>query len=96
MLPFSLIEDILDFSRQLGENINIGRGIVMGTLFLTHQRNVDECHQRHSVFTFAPFICLSIGIVALGDELGCTAIVFLVVTVDDNFYVFVIDVQPDM
>ena len=96
LMFFLLTEGFLDFSRQFGKNIIIGRGIIMGTLFLIHQRDVDQRHQRYCMITLAPFICLRIGIIALCDELGCTTIVFLIVAIDYDFYFLVVDVQPDM
>ena len=99
MLMFSLLlltEGFLDFAGQLGKNIIIGRGIIVRTLLLIHQRNVNQCHQRHCMITLAPLICLCIGIIALGDELGCGTIEFFVVTIDDNLDFLVINVQLNM
>ena len=51
-------EGILDFLCQFGENIIIGRGIVVGTLFLLHRRGVNQRHQRYCMITLAPLIGL--------------------------------------
>ena len=59
-----------NLSGQSCKNIIIGRRIIICTLFLMHQRYVDERHQRYDMITLAPLICLCIGIVALGDELS--------------------------
>ena len=87
---------VFNLSGQSCKNIIIGRRIIICTLLLMHQRNVDECHQCYDVITLTPFICLRIGIVALGDELGSGTIVLLVIAFDDDFYLFVVDVQSDM
>ena len=96
VLLLLLTEGILDFAGQLSKNIIIGRGIIMRTLLLIHQRNINQSHQRHCMITLAPFICLCIGIVALSDELGCSTIEFFVVTIDDNFYFFIVNMLLDM
>ena len=91
-----LFQRVFNLCSQACKNIIIGRGIIVGTLFLIHQRNIDEGHQRHCMFTLAPFICLSISIVALSDELGGCTIVLLFIAFDDDFYLFVVHVQRDM
>ena len=95
-LLFTFTEDFLDFSSQLGKNIIIGRGIVMTALFLAHQRYVDECHQCDGMITLAPFIRLSIGVIALSDEFCCTTIELFVITIDDDLYILIVDMQSDM
>ena len=96
LMFFLLTEGFLDFGRQPGKNIIIGRGIIMCTLLLIHQRDVDKRHQRYCMITLAPFICLCISIVALRDELGCATIEFLIIAIDHDFYFLVVDMQPDM
>lgn len=93
---FSFTEDILDFGRQLGKNIIIGRRVVMAALTLIRQRDVDQRHQRYRMVTLAPLICLSIGIVALGDELGCVTVVLLIVALDNDFDFLIVNMQSDM
>ena len=89
-------KSILHLLGQLGENIIIGRRIVVRMFFLVHQRNINQRHQRYRMVALTPLIGLGVGGLAFGDEFCCQAIVFLVVPVDDNLYLFVIDVQPDM
>ena len=96
MLMFSLSEDFLNFGCQLGENIIIRQSIIVNTLLLIHQRYVDKRHQRYCMLTFASLICLSIGIVALSDELGCIAIELFVLSIDYDFYFLIVDMQSDM
>ena len=95
-LSLLLAKCILYLLCQPGKNIVVGFGIVVGTLLLIHQCDVDERHQRYRMIILAPFVCLSIGIVALRDLLGCQTVELLVVTVDDDFYLLIVDMQPDM
>lgn len=87
---------ILHLSGQPGKNIIVRHRIVVTMLLLIHERNVDERHERYQVITLPTLICLGIGIVPVGDELGCQPIELFVLAIDDDVYLFVVDVQPDM
>ncbi len=92
----SLTEDFLDFGRQTGKNIIIGHGVVVSALFLIGQGYVDEGHQRDSMVALAALESLRIAIIALCNEFGCTAIVLLVLAIDNDFDFLIVDVQSDM
>ena len=54
---FSL-QCFLNLRSQLSKNTIIGCRIVLAALFLQHQRDVYQCHQRDGVLTFLPPISL--------------------------------------
>ncbi len=92
---FSL-QCFLNLRSQLGKNIIIGCRIVLTALLLQHQRDVDQRHQRDGVLTLLTLLSLRIGVITVGDELGCPAVVLLIGTVDRHFDLLVVDVQPYM
>ena len=91
-----LAKGMLHFGCQPFENIIIGQRIVVVVLFLVQQRYVNERHQSDGVVALPPLVVLCVRIVALRDELGCLAVVYLVFTSDNYVHFFVVDMQPDM
>ena len=90
------LQRFLDLRSQLRKNTIIGRRVVLGALLLIHQGDVNQRHQRDCMFTLTALIRLSIGVITVGDELGCPTIQFLVIAVHRHFDFLVVDVQPYM
>ena len=90
------VQHIFHLSGQPGKNIIVRHRIVVTMLLLIHECDVDERHERNHMIILPALISLGVGIIAVGDELGCQAIELFVLTVDDDIYLFVVDVQPDM
>ena len=91
-----LLQSILDFGSQLLENRIVWGRIVVSLLTLIHQRNVYQGHQRNGMITLPALIGLRISVVAVGNELGGSAIIDLFFAVYCHLYLLVIDVQPYM
>ena len=89
---FSL-QCFLNLRSQLSKNILIGRRVVLLTVPLIHQGNVNQRHQRDCMLALAALIRLSIGVITVGNELGCLSIQFFIRTVDRHFDFLVVDVQ---
>ena len=91
-LSLFLVKRTFNFGRKPCKNIIIGGGVVVGALFLIHERNVYQRHQRYGVVALTSLVGLGVGVVPLGDELGGQPVVLFVFAVDDNFYLLVVDV----
>ena len=95
-LLLGFTERFLDLACQTGQNIIIDRRVVMRTLLLIEQSNVYQRHERNGMVGLTTTVMPGIGIIALGDELGCGTIEFLFLAVDDHVDFFIVDVQSDM
>ena len=92
---FSL-KGFFNFRSQLCENTIIGISVVVATLTLVHQSDIDKRHERNRMLALLTFISLRVGVITVGDEFGCLTIEFLVGTLDGYFDFFIVDMQPDM
>ena len=87
---------LLNLSDNLGKNFIIRSGIVACTLFLIHQCNIYQRHQRNDMITLTSLISLGVSVITFGDEFRRRTIILFIFSIDDDFYVFVVDVQSDM
>ena len=91
-----LLQRFLNLRSQLRKNIIIGSSIILTALALMEQGNINQRHQRNCMLALSTLISLSIGIITVGYELGCTAIELFIGATYRHLNLFVIDVQPYM
>ena len=91
-----LLQRFLNLRSQPSKNTIIGSCVIFAMLPLIHQGNVNQRHQRDCVLALTTLISLCIGIIAVGDELGCLTVILLVGTFHRHLYLFIVDVQPYM
>ena len=96
LIFFSLLQGLLNLRSQARENIIIGLGIVLGTLPLIHQRDVDKRHQANGMIALASLISLGIRVVAICYQLSGSTVIDFVLAVHSDLDFLVIDVQSYM